>query len=184
MSSSNEMMIRGGSIHPMFPYVTAIDMTMKEGMQPGYYAQIVKKLADTEALIDRDRSLLFVKPDREDSVVAVLRHYGVAYERSGWLRLGLAEEGWELTRLWSDYGVETRSGVLFMDSALGILVSVEPGKLAEAEPAQAQQQLDEHALAVNRAEDSRPVYAIDRQQLPLAEGIARAYGCTVVARSE
>jgi len=168
----------------MFPQVIALDMTMREGMQPGYYSQIVKKLADTEALVDRDRNLLFLKPDLAERAVAVLRHYGVTYEESGWLHLGLAEEGWEPTRLWSDYGVETRSGALFLDRSLGMLVSLAPDG-PEAEPAQAGQQLDEHALAVYRPPGGGlPVFAIDRQQLMLAEGIAKAYRCTVVPQSE
>jgi len=168
----------------MFPHVTALDMTMKEDMQPGYYAQIIKKLADTEALLDRDRTLLFVKPDRVDRVADILRHYGVAYEESDWLYLGLVEEGWAPTRLWSDYGIETRSGALFLDRSLGIVVSLDPDK-PDSEPAQAAQQLDEHALAIYRPPGGvLPVFAIDRQQLLLAEGIARAYGCTAIARSE
>jgi hypothetical protein len=168
----------------MFHTVIALDIAMKEGMQPGYYAQIIKKLADTEALVDRDRTMLFVKPEGRDTVTAVLDHYGVTYEDSEWLQLGNVEDGWTPTRLWSDYGIETRSRALFLDLSLGALVSFEPDK-PDAEPAQAEAQLDEHAIAILRpAAGGRPVFAIDRQLLELAQGIAKAYHCAVVYNCE
>jgi hypothetical protein len=164
----------------MFHTVIALDIAMKEGMQPGYYAQIIKKLADTEALVDRDRTMLFVKPEGCDTVAAVLDHYGVTYEDSEWLHLGYIEDGWTPTRLWSDYGIETRSRALFLDLSLAALVSFEPDK-PDAEPLQAEAQLDEHALAILQPTgDSRPIFAIDRNLLDLAEGIAKAYHCAVV----
>lgn len=168
----------------MFQTITALAITMKEGMQPGYYAQIIKKLADTEALIDRDRTMLFIKPEGRAAITAVLDHYGVTYEDGDWLHLGQIEDGWTPTRLWSDYGIETRSRALFLDLALAALVSFESDK-PDAEPSQAEQQLEEHAIAIlHPSTGGRPVFAIDRQLLELAQGIAKAYRCAVVHNCE
>ncbi len=168
----------------MFQTVTALAITMKEGMQPGYYAQIIKKLADTEALLDRDRTMLFIKPEGRAIVTAVLDHYGVTYEDSDWLHLGQIEDGWTPTRLWSDYGIETRSSALFLDRSLAALVSFESDK-PDSEPSQAEQQLEEHAIAIlQMSHNSRCIFAIDRQLLELAQGIAKAYHCAVVYNCE
>ncbi|EXX91847.1 hypothetical protein BG53_14585 [Paenibacillus darwinianus] len=165
--------------------VHGMELKLPEGKLPGFYAQIVKKLAETNALADRDRSLLFVYEEGRDAVERLLEHYKVPAETGPWLQLGAKEDGWKTGRVWTDYGVETRSGNLFLDLSLATLISLEPGMDDGAEPAQAGLQLEEHAAAFKPAGNgSCGLYALDRQLDELAQGIAKAYRCVVADRDK
>ncbi|HUC93153.1 MAG TPA: hypothetical protein VMS09_14200 [Paenibacillus sp.] len=165
--------------------VHGMELRLPEGKLPGFYAQIVKKLAETNALADRDRSLLFVYEEGREAVEQLLDHYKVPADTGPWLLLGAKEEGWELARSWTDYGVETRSGNLFLDLSLAKLISLETGARDDAEPAQAARQLKEHTAAFKPAGGgSGTLFAVDRQLDELAGRIAKAYRCVAVDRDK
>ncbi|PZD93908.1 hypothetical protein DNH61_20640 [Paenibacillus sambharensis] len=160
-------------------FVTGIEMALPEGKLPGFYAQIIKKLASSGGVADRDKNLLFVNPDRMEAVMDVLQAYKAETEIGPWLLLGSADDGWTTGSLWTDYGVETRSGNLFADLNLAAAVQLEDkGDAAEARLAGIQ--LEEHAIATHPASRT---YVIDRQLLPLAERIGEAYRCLVTEYS-
>ncbi|CAM4263211.1 hypothetical protein [Paenibacillus tarimensis] len=156
-------------------YMTGIEMALPEGKLPGFYAQVIKKLASSGGIADRDKNLLFVHPDRLEAVMEILHAYKAETETGPWLLLGSSNDGWETRSLWMDYGVETRSGNLFADSQLAAAVQLK-GNVEGAEIHPASMQLEEHAIALHQA--SR-LYVIDRQLLPLAESIGKAYHCLV-----
>lgn len=157
--------------------VTGIEMMLPDDKQPGYYAQIVRQLASVEGLLDRDKSLLLTAAGSEDGILEALDHYRVPYETSRWLQL---DGSWSLDRSFGDYGIETRAGGRFLDAGLAVIVRLEDG--GEGEPEQAFAQLEEHAVCRRLPEYGGydgALAAVDRQLLPLAEGIARAYRCRV-----
>jgi len=156
--------------------LTGIRMRLPEGRQPGYYAQVIKRLAASGATIDRDKELLFAEDAAAEDALAVLERYKVSYERSPWLLLD--EPDWTRTRIWSDYTVETRAGNAFLDLSLAAVVRIDP-EGGDSALEQAILQLNEHAIGFRPDMRDCGIVAVDRQLIPLGEGIAAAYRCTI-----
>ncbi|REE93008.1 hypothetical protein A8990_10292 [Paenibacillus taihuensis] len=156
--------------------VYSVEMLLPDDKLPGYYAQIVKGIADVVTLIDRDKTMLFVKSGEDaDAIEAFTAKYKVQCERGTWLRLD--EPGWHPNpQLFTDYGIITRSDNHFLDLQLAAVVSFSASS-PDAELASALEQASEHALADLTTEDGRKLIAVDRHQVELMEGIARAYRC-------
>jgi hypothetical protein len=153
-----------------------LDMNLPEGKIPGFYAQIVKGIAERAPLFDRYKELLIF--DSEDDLPAVLQlleHYRVTSDRCDLLLI--PHEGFRQGDLYEDYAIVTRNENLFMDLALTALFTLEAAK-PDAEPAPALQQLKEHLIGQWKS-DNVTIYFIDRQLTELAERIALAYRCTV-----
>jgi hypothetical protein len=155
--------------------VKGIQMTLPEGKLPGYYAQIIKRIADAAQLIDREKDLLFTANEDTDAVLDVLNHYNVTAETGPWLLLD--EPDWEHSRIWDDYALQTNRSNTLLDLSLTAVVSVHPLE-DDSEPQLAELQLEEHRIASLQQKNCRLI-AIDRQLLQLAEGIASAYRCQV-----
>ncbi|KIL34665.1 hypothetical protein SD71_18535 [Cohnella kolymensis] len=153
-----------------------LDMQLPDGKLPGFYAQIVKGIADRAPLFDRHKELLiFDTAESYSPVEELLRHYRVPSERI--TLLVLPSEGTEHGELYEDYVIETRAENAFADLALTAAFSLQSLK-PSAEPAPALMQLKEHLIASFTAGDER-LHLIDRQLTELAERIAQAYRCTV-----
>jgi hypothetical protein len=154
-----------------------IAMSMPEGKLPGFYAQIVKALANRAKLFDRDKELLVVSAaDERDAVLDVMRQYKIDTEE---LELVLLPAEAAATPLFEDYGFATRSDnrYLYRDrAALFALRADAP----DAEPAQALQQIEEYLIAsIPSGAAAGTVYAVDRQHGELMQRIAKAYRCSV-----
>jgi hypothetical protein len=153
----------------------ALDMLLPEGKLPGFYAQIVKGIAEQAPLFDRHKELLvFDSEEQRVAATAFLAHYKVDSERSELLLL--PAEGIVPGDLYGDYAIETRSERVFVDARHAAPFRITAARPdAEREPALLQ--LDEHRIVtVGKGDDA--IYFIDRQLTELAEGIARAYGCS------
>ena len=151
-----------------------LSMTLPENKLPGFYAQIVKGIAERAPLYDRHKELLiFDKREHLPSVEQFLTRYNVAFEPRPLLEL--PENGVVRTGLFDDYGFESRAGNAYLD-----LTSTALFRLAESEPdasiAPARWQLEEH-LVCSIETDGRTAFAIDGGLQELADRIARAYGC-------
>ncbi|SEN10927.1 hypothetical protein [Paenibacillus sp. OV219] len=161
--------------------VYSVEMQLPEDKQPGYYAQIVKGIADIVTLIDRDKTMLFVQTSEDgDAFIAFTAKYKVQCECGTWLLLD--DPGWRSNPLlFTDYGIVTRSDNHFLDLQLAAVVSLyAPAASAHegtSELTAALEQASEHALAELPSEDGRWLIAVDRHHIPLMEGIARAYHC-------
>jgi hypothetical protein len=58
-----------------------IEMHLPEHKIPGYYSQIVKALASTVNIFDRDKQLVVVKSENElNSVISLMEKYRLTYE--------------------------------------------------------------------------------------------------------
>jgi hypothetical protein len=153
-----------------------LDMNLPDGKLPGFYAQIIKGIADRAPLYDRYKELLiFDSEDHLPAVQQLLEHYRVTSERCD-LQL-IPPEGFEKGDLYEDYVIVTRNENLFVDLALTALFSLDAAKPG-AEPAPALQQLKEHLIG-QWMNDGVTLYLIDRQLMELAERIALAYVCSV-----
>ncbi|WP_274651874.1 hypothetical protein [Paenibacillus humicola] len=151
-----------------------IELQLPEGKLPGFYAQIVKGIADAAPLVDRDKTLLFLAGEGDaDAVEQFVSRYRVGTERSEWAPL---DESWSADeRLFTDFGVVTRSGRHYIDLQLAAVVAIVPAG-DDAEPDQASLQAEEFAFA-RKQEEGRRLFAVGRHHAELLEGVARAYGC-------
>jgi hypothetical protein len=148
-------------------------MHLPDGKLPGYYAQIVKGIADKVSLFDRYRELLVLEKEQDMApVLELLRHYNATWDECELILL--PELGVEPGGLYADYIFETRSGRLFADMALTSAFRLTKTK-PEAEYAPALQQLEEHLIAT--VQENETWYLIDRQLSELADRIAVAYNC-------
>jgi hypothetical protein len=153
-----------------------LDMNLPDGKIPGFYAQIVKGIAERAPLFDRYKELLiFDSEDHLPTVHKFLEHYRVSSELCE--LLSIPSEGLEQGDLYEDYVIVTRNENIFVDLSLTALFSLNAAK-PDAEPAPALEQLKEHLIGQWNNE-SITIYLMDRQLMELAERIAKAYGCSV-----
>lgn len=154
----------------------SVELHLPDDKLPGYYAQIVKGIADTVTLLDRDKTLLFVKSAEDaDAVETFAARYRVECDRGVWLQLDTA---WKLSDLlFTDYGLQTRLGNYYLDLALAAIVAISAdGPLSELPSALLQ--AEEHAIATAQSQEGgQQLLAVDRHQIELIQGIARAYKC-------
>lgn len=153
-----------------------LDMHLPDGKLPGFYAQIVKGIAERAPLFDRHKELLiFDSPESFPAVEELLNHYRVPAERCE--LLVLPWEGMDPGELYEDYAILTRAENAFADLALTAAFTLKELK-PDAESAPALMQLKEHLIGSFTAGDAT-VHVMDRQLTELADRIAQAYGCTV-----
>lgn len=161
-----------------------LDMTLPEGKLPGFYAQIVKGIADKAPLFDRHKELLVFEEERFlPPVEQLLDHYKVSYAECQLLHISSGSENLKKGPLYEDYAIETRSGNVFADDSIVAAFRLH-GKKPESEMAPALMQLEEHSIATiaadpNGASSGDDWHLIDRQLRQLAEKIAAAYRCEV-----
>jgi hypothetical protein len=155
----------------------ALMLDMPEGKLPGFYAQIVKGLAQRVSLFDRDKELLILntKQDR-DAVLELLEHYRIPSEE---MQLLLLPSDSDLYPSFSDYGFTSRAERNYLYEHLVGTFRFSEVQTAQAHPENALLQMEEHLIA-RYLEDNTPIYAVDRQFKELMERIAHAYGCSVV----
>ncbi|MCQ6558287.1 hypothetical protein [Paenibacillus mendelii] len=136
---------------------------------------LIQEIASTVPLLDCDHTLLFLSSQADvHAVEAIIHPHNIPCEQGSWLAL---EDSWEADhRIMTDYGVITPAGHSYIDMSLCMVVQLAVvDDTSELELAVLQ--AAEHAIAARR-EDGRQLFAIDRQQEELLEGIARAYHCS------
>ncbi|GGG10397.1 hypothetical protein [Paenibacillus abyssi] len=156
--------------------VMGLQMDLPQGKLPGFYAQIIKGIADITTLIDRSGELLFIEPQHAAAVMKVLQHYKVEAEQDEWIEL--SEPDWRLEAIWEDYGVTARAGGKFAELRLACVGAVYPADSSE-ELEQAWMQIEEHNIASLQTAANRRLFVVDRQLAELIEGIAKAYRCNL-----
>jgi hypothetical protein len=155
----------------------AVEMQLPQDKRPGFYAQIVKGIAEKTALWDRDKELLILNSEADrNAVVEVLEHYNVPCE---FLELTLLPQSVELTPQFEDYGFSSRSEYHYAYSHLISIFQLIKGTAAESGPDQALLQMEEHVLARYHDEHGSKWYIVDNNFEELMEGIAKAYHCEV-----
>jgi hypothetical protein len=156
---------------------TGLDIQLPEGKLPGFYAQIIKGIAQSAPLFDRYKELLILESEETlPLAIKVLEHYRVPSIRCDLLLL--PEAGVEKEELYEDYVIVTRSDNHYVDLALIAVFCLHWAK-PEAEPAPALLQLKEHLIGSINKVSAATLYLMDRQLMELAERIAKAYGCEV-----
>ncbi|CAG7605802.1 hypothetical protein PAESOLCIP111_00847 [Paenibacillus solanacearum] len=161
----------------------ALAMDLPEGKRAGYYAQVVKALAGKASLFDREKELLIFSSEAERSeAVPVMEQYAIPWDELPLLQLPAPVT---LYRTFSDFGFTSRMENVYVYADLVSLFYLEAASasneasLPPAELSAALAQLEEHLLAASAADSGHTLYAIESQHRPLAEGIAKAYGCSV-----
>lgn len=153
----------------------ALLMELPDGKVPGFYAQIVKALANKVQLFDRDKEMLIVATEEErQSILEIMDHYKVAVEP---MELVLLPEDARLTDAFSDYGFSSRADNAYLYHNRVSFFRI-TAKSPDSELKQALQQLEEHLIAVY-TDQGETVYTVDKQLEELAQGIANAYRCEI-----
>ncbi|GAA4858043.1 hypothetical protein GCM10023310_41510 [Paenibacillus vulneris] len=152
-----------------------LSMELPEGKLPGFYAQIIKALAEKSPPFDRDKELLiFSTPGDREHAYGIMKQYKIPFDE---LDLLLLPEPASPEPAFTDYGFVSRSGHAYVYQDNVCLFTLE-AEDPLAEPAPARQQMEEHLLAV--CEDGKnTLFITDCQSDELMSGIARAYRCTV-----
>jgi hypothetical protein len=149
-------------------------MHLPEGKLPGFYAQVVKNVAAAAPLFDRDKELLIVSTEEERSSVTVaLAKMKIDCEP---LDLLLLPERAQTGDLFEDYGFESIFGNKYLYADRAVLFRFPKEQPADAEPAPAHEQLEEHIIIECKEEEGK-LYGIELHLKETAEGIARRFGC-------
>jgi hypothetical protein len=157
-------------------YKIALILDLPEGKLPGFYAQIVKGLAQRVDLFDRDKELLVLNTlEERNAVLELLAHYHVPSEE---MKLLLLPPDSLLYVVFTDYGFTSRAERNYLYDHLISIFSLIDTSNALAEPNQALLQMKEHLVA-QFIDNDTVYYAVDRQFVELIVRIARAYHCTV-----
>ncbi|WP_281888161.1 hypothetical protein [Paenibacillus sp. YYML68] len=165
----------------------ALAMELPEGKRAGYYAQIVKALAQKAPVFDRDKELLiFAELEQRQAAEPIMEQYAVPAEL---LDLLLLPEAARLRPSFSDYGFTSllQRHYVYADTvsafrlrALTDATDTSPAATSRPpDPVSAAAQLEEHVLADWLEANGERCFAIERQHDVLAARIAMAYGCTV-----
>ncbi|MCC3372837.1 hypothetical protein [Cohnella sp. REN36] len=155
-----------------------IEMRLPEGKLPGYYAQIVKGIAERTVLFDRRKELLVLDdPASVPGVTDLLAHYRVPADPVPLLLLPAA--GVRPGPDYADYAIETSEGRVYLDLGQAALFRLARQGPA-AEPAPALLQLDEHLIVSMAGDDGDEWHALPRPLTELADRVARIYGCEAV----
>lgn len=151
-------------------------MDLPEGKRAGFYAQVVKGLAEAVALFDRDKELIVLddEPGREKAA-GVLEKYKIDWEP---VDLILLPEGVKLGEDAAEIGFDGRFGNAFLYAERAERFRIEAQAGAEAGPAL--QQLEEHiALSYDDSHEERKIFVCEPHLRETVAGIARRYGVRV-----
>jgi hypothetical protein len=152
-------------------------MDLPEGKRAGFYAQIVKALAGSVELFDRDKELLIVNTAEDAAKVeTVLHKYHVTWES---MRLVLLPEDTKRYTLAEDYGFQSKFGKSYLYADRIAAFTFTPEQPAEAEPASALLQMEEFFIAVYQQHDGSKTYFVENHLQETIEGIALRYHSTV-----
>jgi hypothetical protein len=153
-----------------------ISMQLPDGKLPGFYAQIVKGLAEKVQLFDRDKELIILNNEAErDAALKLLAHYRVGSEE---LELVLLPPESEVSGLFEDYGFVSRMENRYLYSVRAAFFMFTNNDAPDAEPEQALLQMDEFLVARYPGETGT-VYVTDKDSKELMGKIGAAYSCSV-----
>lgn len=135
---------------------------------PGYFARVVKKAAETATIIDRDKRLFIVESKQEADALADLYDSKDMFEEQ--YQLYYLEDA-ETTGIFPDYGFlsDGEGHYLYADNAIPFEITA--GSTEQI--TMARFQVEEHLIAVENQDI--PLYFVDRNQKQLIEKYAQAY---------
>ncbi|MBO9597599.1 MAG: hypothetical protein J7559_07255 [Cohnella sp.] len=121
--------------------------------------------------------LVFESAESAADAEALLDRHDADYEKLRLLKLSpTASNLFKAGALYEDYAIDARSGNVYFDLHLVAAFRLTKTK-PDAEPAPALLQLEEHLIGT-LSSDEGTLHLIDKQLAPLADRVARAYGCT------
>jgi hypothetical protein len=152
----------------------ALLMDLPGGKLPGFYAQIVKALANKAPLFDRDKETLIFSSEADRQAAAnIMNHYGIHYD---YMELWLLPKDAKVSSIFSDFGFASRAEHMYVYADQVSLFRFSGGSRGEEE--QALQQMEEHLIAFF-SENGIRYYAVETHLMDLMHGIAKAYNCEI-----
>ncbi|MFD2371036.1 hypothetical protein ACFSO0_14030 [Brevibacillus sp. GCM10020057] len=159
-------------------HMYGVEIHVPAGKLPGFYAQVIHKIGDHVNVFDRDNLLFIVENEAErDKLEAVLSKSGMLGDRFSLLLLPSSAQ----IDTVEDIGFVSQSEHLYLYAERVALFTFAGGTENEQDRWAAQEQLREHVSGQFPATaSSTPVFILDNAQTELADGIARAYGQSLV----
>lgn len=149
-----------------------VEMDPPAGKLPGFYAQVIHKIGDGVQVFDRDQQLFIVESeDQREKLIEILDHYHMTGEL---FTLWLLPAGLEEADI-SDHGFTSASENSYLyDDAVAFFRFHQKTGLPQDRWA-ALEQMKEHLLVSLPEKSNETLYAVDKNQIDLLNGIARAY---------
>jgi hypothetical protein len=136
---------------------------------PGFFAQIVKEMAQSVQIIDRDSQLFVIKTEQEAEKLKEIFSKKNVYEETHTL-LKLSDQS-TITSAFHDYGFKSASENYYLFADL-----VVPFQISSTDPQQIEMallQIDEHLIA--KDDEKQTIYYVDQQHETLIKKYAIAY---------
>ena len=150
--------------------------------QSQHEAALHRLLGNEPLVSDQDVDLLIADNEQNaETIRCMLDDVGIGYET---MEVILLPQDAKLRDSFTDFGVVTPAGHVYIFTQLAAVFRLsgahpQSPQSTTDEPHLAEQQLEEHLLA-SFIQQPYVWYVIERHLLTLAEGIARAYGCSVI----
>ncbi|MET3288119.1 UNVERIFIED_CONTAM: hypothetical protein ABID98_000689 [Brevibacillus sp. OAP136] len=156
----------------MLQNMYGVEMEVPTGKLPGFYAQVIHKIGDQVPLFDRDGQLMIVESeDHLRTLVSILETHGMAGEQFELLLLPSDAIPDDI----HDYGFISMSEHAFLYTDRIATFSLDATAGTEANQWAALQQMKEHIIHSLPDVANGTLHLIDKNQVELMEGIARAY---------
>jgi hypothetical protein len=149
-----------------------IEMHLPEHKMPGYYSQIVKALASTVNIFDRDKQLVIVKTEKElKLVISIMEKYRLTYEC---IPLLLLPPNSSRDARADDYGFTSPMGNAYLYADLILLFKICHHEPFPIEIKHGIMQMEEFIVASFSQSDTN-VYCIEAHLADTIRGIAMRY---------
>ncbi|MGA9290343.1 MAG: hypothetical protein WBV93_18585 [Anaerobacillus sp.] len=146
--------------------VFGVEMKPPKNKEPGFTAQLVKKTAELANVMDRDKQLVIMSNQTEAEALKEFYQSKEVFEE--FFTLVHLSKSTKLTGIFDDYGFVSQNQQFFLYKNMVSGFTIKQGE--ENEIKMALLQFKEHLIARDHE-----LYYIDRMQIELIEGIARAY---------
>ena len=153
-----------------------IEMHLPEHKIPGYYSQIVKALASTVNIFDRDKQLVILKSENElNSVISLMEKYCLTYECIPLLSL---PPNCSLKPSAEDYGFTSLMGNVYLYADMIQMFKINDQMPLSIEVTHGLMQMEEFIVASFQLSETT-IYCIEGHLADTMRGLAKRYHVTI-----
>jgi hypothetical protein len=154
-----------------------VEMQVPAGKLPGFFAQVIHKIGDNVTVFDRDQQLFIVSSEADrDKLIEIFDKYHLTGDLFG---LWLLPEDAEAS-LAGDYGFSSAAGHTYLYDELVAFFRFDQNEGLAQDRWAALEQMKEHLIASLPENANGMLYIVDKNQVDLIDGIARAYKVSLV----
>lgn len=154
-----------------------VEMQIPAGKLPGFFAQIIHKIGDNVTVFDRDQQLFIVPSEAErEKLIEIFDKYHITGDLFAlWLLPAEAGAG-----IAGDYGFTSAAGNRYMYDELVSFFRFNQDEGNSQDRWAALEQMREHLIVSLPEKANDALHIVDKNQVDLIEGIARAYKVSLV----